>query len=44
MSKSSEKPSTMDRLIETLNVEKLEENLFRGRARRMAGSGFSAAR
>ena len=30
MSKSSEKPSTMDRLIETLNVEKLEENLFRG--------------
>lgn len=30
MSKSSERPSTMDRLIETLNVEKLEENLFRG--------------
>lgn len=32
MSKSSEKPSTMDRLIETLNVEKLEENLFRGKS------------
>ncbi|MHA7971186.1 acyl-CoA thioesterase II [Rhizobium sp. CAU 1783] len=32
MPNSSENPTAMDRLIETLDLEKLEENLFRGKS------------
>ncbi|MBC7312987.1 MAG: thioesterase family protein, partial [Rhizobium sp.] len=32
MPNSSENPTAMDQLIETLDLEKLEENLFRGKS------------